>query len=265
MCTSSCVRAVHKQHELYTCLHADSPDFRPPPTTLALCAHIVHTCVAVWHRPCLPTATSPRPHTTAVFSTPLVSHSLTNTLVGGSFMRAGSSWYEGGSGPQYAFRNYRHDTAARVAHTCQEEHRLRAARASHTWPQRHGTHKKRAGTEPPHHNRTSAAAPTTSPLSTLVRGRREGSHPSQQATRVEVGLRRVHDGAARAIPLRDNGKALRPPHERRHHLPCARHGHCTARSERQCEGEAAQRRHTHRRAQSMRAKQAHAPAYKPQM
>jgi hypothetical protein len=35
------------------------------------------------------------------------SQSHSHTLVGGSFIRAGSIWYEGGSGPQYALRNCR--------------------------------------------------------------------------------------------------------------------------------------------------------------
>lgn len=64
------------------------------------------------------------------------SHPHSHTLVGGSFMRAGSITYEGGSGPQYALRNCRQQvTIGRTqldSHNrdckCQKRVRSRAAR-----------------------------------------------------------------------------------------------------------------------------------------
>ncbi len=77
------------------------------------------------------------------------------------------------------------------------------------------------------------------PSAVHIHGSALGSHPRQHAARVEVGLSRVHDGAAGAIPFRNDGKALRPSHKRRHSLPCARHG---TTAERKSSGHARKRR-----------------------
>lgn len=50
---------------------------------------------------------APSAHARILHPTLRFSQSHSHTLVGGSFIRAGSIWYEGGSGPQYALRNCR--------------------------------------------------------------------------------------------------------------------------------------------------------------
>jgi len=171
---------------------------------------------------------APSAHARILHPTLRFSHSHSHTLVGGSFIRAGSIWYEGGSGPQYALRNCR--PQIKIGRTqldsqnrdCKGQKRVRARAARvKRGLQTAGRHK--ATTEPCTPNELLQNCHPTHPLC-IFTGAALRSHPRQHAARVEVGISRVHDGAAGAIPLRNDGKALRPPHKRRHSLPCARHG-----------------------------------------